>query len=484
MQNDWGNTMGSLRWNHLFSDRLFSNVTFAYTRYSFKTLNSMVKTNEDLDQKAEDFNDLYQSKIHDGIAKIDLDWYPSANHAVKGGGKVVLHRFHPGMTDRHYQVDTTALTDTLFDNASYPEGQDTTYGVNPFNALEYAVYLQDEIEWGGFTINPGLRYSAYYYNKQAHQSFQPRLSVSYHFDPLTSVTGSYSMMTQYMHMLMSSDVGMPTDSWVPAMEGLPPEHSRQGVMGITRKFEKIGLEFSIEGYYKEMRNLITFKPGESLSEVAKSWREKVTTGGRGNSYGIETLLKKTEGKLTGWLSYTWSKTDRTFDEVDNGLSFPYKYDRRHNLSLAANYKVNDHITLSASWVYYSGSWVSLGSAQYPLLMFHSSNAERAAYPLESPHYGDERSTFRHNTLAYMYDDALILGRKNNYQLPDYHRLNVSAKFRKEKKRGTRTWSVGLYNAYNRMNPYYVFYKRKGNERELHKFVLFPLIPSVSWSFEF
>ncbi len=484
MQNDWGNSMGSIRWNHLFSDELFSNLTAAYTQYAFNSLNSMVKTNTVMDEIAENLEDLYQAKIQDGILKLDLDWYPSPSHTIKTGGKVVMHRFHPGMNERHYHVDTMALTDSLSQIVGYLDGQDTTYGVAPFNALEYAMYLQDKIEIGNLTVIPGLRFSSYHYRTNSHPSLQARVRATYQLTPVTSITGSYSMMAQYMHMLTSSDAGMPTDSWVPSMEGLPPENAWQTVFGVSREFKKAKLSFTMEGYYKEMEGLITFKPGESLSEVAKNWKEKVITNGRGISYGLEALLKKSHGKFTGWLGYTWSKTRRSFPGVDNGLPFPYKYDRRHDVSLVANYKFNKNISLSASWVYYSGSWVSMGSAKYPLLMFHSSNSRQAAYPLESPHYGDEDNRYRHNIMAYMWDDALILGRKNNYQLPDYHRLNLSAKFQKEKKRGTHTWTIGVYNAYNQMNPYYVYYEVKNQERALYKFVLFPLIPSVSWSFRF
>ncbi|MEQ8812305.1 MAG: TonB-dependent receptor, partial [Imperialibacter sp.] len=224
-------------------------------------------------------------------------------------------------------------------------------------------------------------------------------------------------------------------------------------------------EVSIEAYYKDMTNLIEYSEGASYLDPQKDWQDKVSTG-NGVSYGTELLIQKKTGRFSGWIGYTLSRTERTFPDLNFGKTYPYKYDRRHDVSLVGIYKLRDDFEFSATWVYGTGNAVSLPE-------------ERYAGQGQSYNAGPGRPTY------YFYDELLYYPSRNNYRMRAYHRLDVSVSKTKKKKWGQQTWSFGAYNAYSRANPFFmdIGYDRSGNKK-FKQYSLFPIIPSVRYNFEF
>ena len=263
-------------------------------------------------------------------------------------------------------------------------------------------------------------------------------------------------MAQFIHLLTNSGIGLPTDLWVPATEQIRPQRAYQAALGLAKSW-KGKYEVSLEGYYKEMYNLIEYKEGASFIDVNQDWQTKVAVGD-GRSYGAELLVQKKKGRTTGWLGYTLSWTNRQFEELNFGKRFPYKYDRRHDLGIAVVHAWKENIDVSASWVYGTGNAISLPSAVYR-------SAESGSFYQESVYYYGERNSFR---------------------MRAFHRLDASISFKKEKRWGERTWVFGVYNAYSRRNPFYI-YLYEGFDQEESAFrqvSLFPIIPSFSYRFKF
>ncbi|NOZ47592.1 MAG: TonB-dependent receptor [Chlorobi bacterium] len=391
-----------------------------------------------------------------------------------------FHKFNPGKIERLYDIDTTALTDSIYLTTGYPNEIDTSYGSKMFNALETSVYFEDKFNiTKKLSINAGFHLSSYVTTDTNFYSFQPRLILNYELGSLSSVKFSYALMKQYMHMLTGSNANMPTDIWMPATRDVLPEKSMQITGGYVRNFDQLNLEFSIEGFYKTLSNLIEYKSGESLTTGTKLWTEKIEKEGSGKIYGIEFLIRKDMGKLNGWIGYTWSKNKRQFSGIDQNVAFYYKFDRRHDFSIVANYELKENINISANWIIQSGIWITLGSAKYDAMVFNNSNdiADRQELIYASDRY-------RHGLIEYAFDNAYIYGTRNNYQLPAYHKLDLSVTFTKQKKHGTRDWIISIYNVYNQKNAYRVYYKVEKGKISLYKFTLFPIIPSISYKYNF
>jgi hypothetical protein len=263
---------------------------------------------------------------------------------------------------------------------------------------------------------------------------------------------------------------MPVDYWVPATQILPPEQSQQVSLGAVHTTKNGLFEFTIEGYYKKMHQLIEFSEGESSLGGVGDWQDRIDGKGNGLSKGLECLVQKKKGKLNGWIGYTLSNANRTFVQQNNGKSFPYKYDRRHDVSIVAMYRIKPNIDFSATWVYASGSPYTLAVAAYQSV------------------YDDDNGQ---NPVDWTLNTSLIYSDKNAYRMRNYHRLDIGVNFHKEKKWGERVWNVSIYNAYNRQNPYYYYWKRPSSNNSnstiapsLHQKSIFPFIPSVSYSFKF
>lgn len=277
-------------------------------------------------------------------------------------------------------------------------------------------------------------------------------------------------MTQYLHLLTNTSIGLPTDLWLPVTGIVKPQESIQYAVGTSISFKHF--EISIESYFKTMENLIEYKEGASFIgglegddiEPERAWESKIETDGKGKSYGIEILIKKNKGKTTGWIGYTLAKTERQFSNVSFGEWFPYTYDRRHDIAIVVSRELTEKIDISATWVFGTGNAFTLAFEQYSAL---------TPYPYYDEYGHEYTQTVNH------------IEKRNNFRMPPYHRLDLGVNFKKLKKHGIRTWSVGAYNAYNRKNPFFLRFGYDINgDKALYQYSLFPIIPSVSYTFDF
>jgi hypothetical protein len=281
---------------------------------------------------------------------------------------------------------------------------------------------------------------------------------------------AYTKMTQYLHLLTNSNIGLPNDLWVPATDNLKPMYSDQFALGMVYNFNN-DYSLSIEGYYKTMHNLVEYRDGASFLSFKDDWEQKVVQGD-GWSYGLEVLFQKELGNTTGWIGYTLSWTDRKFEEINFGEVFPYKYDRRHDISVVVTHKFSDNFDIGASWVYGTGYSSTMALEQY--IMPDLSNPLLTNFTNMYGYYGGNIEHIEH---------------RNNFRMPAYHRMDIGLNFRKDKDWGRRTWSFGLYNAYGRQNPYFLMFMDEWvNDKEvrnLKQISLLPVpIPFISYKFEF
>lgn len=454
---EWGNSLTALRWNHVFGSRLFSNTSLIYSNYRYNNFDYYSKDaqtyyaeNDTLDQRYK-YDNYCGIEDYGGI--IDFDFRPSPNHSIRFGGKYLYHKFDPNTE----AVESFGQSDsTISKNFNYK----SVY------ANEYYLYGEDNLQIGSkIRANIGLHYSGFFVHGRAYHSFQPRLSGRYLLTKNLSLKFAFSRMDQNIHLLTNSTIGLPNDLWVPATERTPPQSSFQSAVGLAYNLNN-NWSFTLEGFYKTMTGLIEYKDGASLSDKGSNWEEAIETGGKGVSYGLEFLVRKDLGKFKGWLGYTYSNTNRTFENINNGLTYPYTYDRRHDISLVLMYKLNERTDFGFTWVYGTGKATTLGVSRYQSL------TPDQGYSSYTGFYG-------------MDNDIEYYNGKNGYREPDYHRLDISINRHKKTKWGYQTWSFGLYNAYNQMNPFYLFFEQdmKGN-RQLYSKTYFPIIPSLSYSFEF
>lgn len=467
----WGNTIAAFRWNHIFTPKVFSNITTTYSRYNFRVFQEHhtdsiglfnSKSNHDLVE--------YFSGIDDFSLKVDVDFLPSPSHNIKFGSSATHHTFNPGI----YGYNTNI------------EGEnDTTSGGDRTTALEWLAYLEDDFSIGSrLRMNTGIHYSGFLVNSKYYQSIQPRISGRLLITSKLAAKASFATMTQYIHLLTNSGLGLPTDLWVPTTKQIRPEQSWQGAFGLAQTFK--GYEVSLEGYYKEMNDLIEYKEGASYFDLGADWQDKVAIG-QGKSYGAELLIQKKTGRLSGWAGYTLSWTKRQFDELNYGNWFPYKYDRRHDLSVVGVYAFSPRLSFSGTWVYSTGA-----TANIPLSVYEEHEEGNTDYT-PSVQYNSLGGGFVVNSGSsfgwdnYSYDQGQVNNypKRNNYRMADYHRLDLGFTWKKEKTWGEATWSFGAYNIYNRKNPFFMDIKNTWDGRaKLIQYSLFPVLPYVKYGFTF
>ncbi|MFA9388495.1 MAG: TonB-dependent receptor domain-containing protein [Prolixibacteraceae bacterium] len=463
----WGNTIGSMRWNYLISPKLFSNTTVTYSKYLFDIGSEFIQENRTEKETKKDIFKYY-SGIEDIAAKVDFDYFPSPNHSVKFGTSIIQHHFTPGVTRIELETESA-----IQNNDSISK----LFGKRDFYAQEISSYIEDEITISPrMKLNAGAHLSIFNVDGETFVRPQPRLSLRFKALENWSLKASYSRMAQHVHLLTSSGISMPNDLWVPVTKDFAPPISDQVAVGTAFNF-KHGFNFTVEGFYKTMTNLIEYKEGAAFMGNATNWEDKVELG-KGWSYGAEVMLERTIGKTTGWIGYTWSKTERQFDELNFGKKFPAKYDRRHDISIAFTHEISDRVDFGGTWVYGTGNAVTLAIMKYPQLDI----------PYSQVTYRDA-------------GDLQDYGGRNNYRMPAYHRMDFGINYHKEKKHGIRTWSFSVYNLYNRMNPFmlqweteygdYTYNNITGElvydsdpETVLKQFSLFTIVPSISYSFKF
>lgn len=455
---DWGNYTTALRWNHVFNPKLFSNTTLTYSQYRFEidVDQTYIEYNQNQTLNETNYKAGYHSGINDWSGRIDFEYSPSPVHSVRFGVSGIYHTFKPGVTS--VKVDE-ANADKI----------DLSFGQKNLHTTELDAYVEDEIRFNSwFTANIGVHGSAFLVRDTSFVSIQPRASLRFLANDRLSIKASYASMQQYLHLLTNSTIGLPTDLWLPATNRIKPQESQQVALGAVFQANN-EYSLSLEGFYKYMYNLVEYKEGASFFDsfdegtgATSVWEDKVTQG-QGWAYGLEVLLKKDLGKLRGWLGYTLSWTNRQFDDVAFGKVFPYRYDRRHDINLMLTYKLSEKVDFAATWVYGTGNAVTL-----PMQTYASNyNIEALKYSQESLNYYEKR---------------------NNYRMPAFHRLDVGVNFHKQKKHGHRTWSIGLYNAYSRKNPFFLnfqtSYSNGTKKKNLVQYSLFPIIPSISYKYKF
>lgn len=453
----WGNIALGLRWNHHFNNRFFGNITTAFTQYRYvgKVNSQIKKTN---------INEENQYKFYSGIrdfsTKADFEFYLNNNFKIFFGVGSVFHNFKPGVTS--------------FSSSKNSLNADTLIGNYKTRSLENDIYFENIINiTRNVNTNIGFRLTQYYENGKNYIIPEPRILVNFRITNNSSLKASYSLMSQPVHLLTNDGTGMPSDLWMPSTSNVKPEESQQVALGFAKTTRNKLIEISVEAYYKKMKNLIAYKAGLNYQNLSENWENKIEKDGIGTSYGIEILAQKVLGKTTGWIGYTLSKSDRQFSNLNYGKVYPYKYDRRHEINIVVTHKIKDNIELSITWTYATGNAITLATGKYRLYSYDE------FFPPEVPTYDQEY-------------EILKFREKNAYRMRAFHKLDIGANFRKKKKNGVRTWSVSIYNVYNRQNPYYYYYERvpsqnystQSNKLVLKQLSLFPFIPSFSYSFSF
>jgi len=436
----WGNFIGSLNWNHLFINGKMIETRFGYTNFFYHVKNNYVYKSpfEHLEE-----HDLFASGIRDFSLQSSLNLNVNETGLNIGAGSV-LHTFMP-----NFQKSKTTGSD--YNNSNH-------FGL-PIFQPEIFIFAEDN-----WSVGQNLSFSTGFYFMSwpgiKKSTIDPRLSIKYRIANSFSMQLSYSIMHQYMHLLSTNGSGIPSDLWVPSTLSIHPERADQVGIGFIYNYK--GFEISLDMYYKMMKNLIMYKANSSILNV-ENWEQAIESNGNGTIKGIEFLIQKKYGKSTGWIGYTLSRNDRQFKNINKGFSFPYKYDRRHEFKLSFNQDLNKHISFSGLWVFSTGNAITLASKRYPAIDFDNSGFQYLNFKMADAHY---------------YSGV------NNYRTASYHRLDIGFNFRKEKARYTRTFYVGVYNLYNRKNPYYYFYNTKNGQTHLYSYTLFPLIPSISYRIGF
>lgn len=454
---DWGNATGTIRWNHLFSSRLFSNLSLIYSDYSYG-----------LEFPGGTENIIWNSRIKTQNLKADFDWFLKGYGKINFGAGSTLYHFNPGMAD------------------SEEEGF-IPLEMERQRALESAIYVDHETRIGpDLLLQYGIRLSAFHYlGKQTvydytgetgerkdpvnprtygkgeviafYPNLEPRISLRYSLNDHNSLKLSYNRMAQYIHLISNTAAASPLDIWSPSTTNIKPALADQVALGYFVASEDDSYEFSVESYYKHMSNQIDYVNGADL--LLNQDLEAELLYGSGRSYGAEFFLKKNSGRLNGWIGYTLSKTERKIDGLNNNEYYPAKYDRTHNLSLVAMYELTPRLSLSGNFVYSTGTATTFPNGRY--------EQGGIIVPINT-------------------DNS-----RNNYRIPDYHRLDLSLTLEGKKqpdKDFESNWVFSLYNVYSRRNAFSVYFQQNEEDptktEAVRMSVFASIIPSITYNFKF
>ncbi|MGB1517779.1 MAG: TonB-dependent receptor plug domain-containing protein, partial [Crocinitomicaceae bacterium] len=443
---NWGNATGTVRWNHVINDKMFSNTSFVYSNFDYEF--SVGSGDDGFGVK---------SSIQDFNLKQDFSYFINTSNTMKFGVNAIHHTFRPG-----------ALTG---DNDSFNEViLDPRYGV------ELGAYIQNEQKLGArFSMMYGLRYSgfnlmgegkSYEFDEkgnttainehdklesiQYYQGFEPRFSMSYILSETNSIKLGYNRNYQYLHQLSNSTTSSPTDVWVPSSNIVKPQIADQIAIGYYQNLKENMFKTSVEVYYKNLQNQIDYRTGAQT--VLNNEVEGELVFGRGFAYGAEFLVEKKKGKLTGWISYTLSRSLRQFDDIDEGSIFPARQDRIHDIAVVLMYKLNEKLSLATSWVYYTGDAVTFPSGKYEV------NGEVLPYYTE----------------------------RNGYRMPDYHRIDLGLTwYLKDKNKFTHNLNFSVYNGYARENAFTITFgpdEDDPSKTVATQTALFKIVPSITYNF--
>jgi outer membrane receptor for ferrienterochelin and colicin len=450
----WGNIVSSLNWAYVFNQKLFGNFKASYSQFKSKMIDDNITPyTPNSNRPEEDFPkekyDWHRSGIQDAGFRSDFDYSPTPQHRIHFGLDYLYHVYTP----------EDKFTTITINKVGFLQNSGQGYSEPSVYAHEWSVYAEDD--WllaDKWKASAGIRLGAYHVEEKSYLSLQPRLSVRYLITNDLSLKASYTKMSQYVHQLSNTFASLPSDIWVPVTAKVKPMNAHQVSAGAYYNLKKT-YDFSLEGYYKTIDNLIEYQDNALLYPDYAGWDEKVSMGS-GRSYGVELMARKPEGRTSGWIAYTLSWTDRIFNDkqVNRGERFPFKFDNRHKLNLTAIHQFSPKVDLSASWTYASGN--------------------RVTVPLEGyiSHAGPDGGTH----IEY------VLGR-NAAKLGDYHRLDLSLNLYRPLKKGRMgIWNISLYNVYCRMNPFYITrsYFNGNGKFTTYQTGLVPIIPSVSYTYKF
>ena len=462
MRYAWGNTLAAVDWQHCVNHRLFLNTRVHYTGYQCRLNESMAMQSYDASYHSYFDQQMgYNSMIHDVSASTNIEYTPNQRHHLMAGIEYTYHHFRPSVQNQFLLAETDS-TDVVFN-------MDTTLGGQVLHGHELAAYIEDTwtpCSW--FRLNYGARFSMYAIDGKVYPSAEPRVGMRFLPHRDVGIKLSYSYMSQYVHLLSSSQLSLPTDLWVPVTRDIPPMRSMQVAAGVSYNICN-QVELSVEGYYKRSLNLLEYKEGASFMGYTDDWQKQVEVG-NGWSYGVEFLAQRKIGPVTGWIGYTWSRSMRQFEHINKGKPFHAKYDREHDLSITLQYQITPRIDIAGTWVYATGNRGTLPTQVY-----------------------------------YLENDYAIdyFKERNGYKMPDYHRLDLAVNFHFPHKRseqgkkgkadgyyGRGGWlrdaehilNISCYNVYCQMNP--MFVEADVYTGKIYQVSIFPILPSISYHFKF
>ena len=462
---NWGNQTITTRYNHLFSEKIFANFTAYYSNYDYKI---------NFGETAQDVFD-WSAKIKNFSFKPEVTYYINPNNKVRFGGQSILYEFQP--------ANAVAVT----------EGVETDISLDIQRALESGIFIENELNiTSAIKANYGLRYSHFAYlggrNKylygeaaelgnekpltgveyvekgdviSSYGNLEPRAGINIELDNQSSMKLSYNRTAQYIHLLSNTTASTPLDIWTPSTNNIKPQKADQVAVGYFRNLQDNEYELSAEFYYKWMQDIVDYIDGSDL--ILNEYVEGQILPGEGRAYGTELLLRKVEGRLTGWVGYTLSRTERNVPGINNNEWYPSRYDKTHEFNITGIYDINDRFTLSTNFIYATGTPGTLPTSRY------------TQQGVLVPHNTD--------------------GRRNNFRLPAYHRMDVSLTInpKKSNKRWKGEWVIGIYNVYNRRNAFTIYTKQYNervspgetiNSEAIRLSVVGNFIPSISYNFKF
>ena len=446
----WGNYTGTFRWNHLFSNKWFSNISLIISSYDYYM---------GMDT---DVNFKWNSKMEDYSFKYYFSFFPNSQNTLKFGIASTYHQISPGETE-------------------------TSVGSEPYkvdlpvsNSLEHSVFLSNEVKFSDkLHVNLGLRYTlfqnigegtVYDYNKlyevvdkkvyenghifNTYNGFEPRISLRYAINLNSSAKVSYSRTTQFLHLASNTSSGSPLDIWFTSSPNIKPQIGDQYALGYFTSLAENGIELSCEGFYKQMQNQIDFVDHADI--LLNEELEGEIRVGNAESFGVELMVQKNTGKLTGWISYTYSKALRTINGINEGKTYNALYDRPHDITVVANYQLNKRITLAANWTYYTGSLATLPAGK----------------------------------MKFSKSIVPVYAERNSFRMKDYHRLDLSFTLKSKKRPGKKLsseFNFSVYNAYYRKNTFMLNFEQDSpgsDNTKIENIYLFPIIPSISYTIMF
>lgn len=446
---DWGNTTGTLRWNHLFNEKLFSNTSLIYSNYDYKIISNTLATNYHI-----------RSRIRDWNLKEEAQWYANARNTLTFGLNAIYHTIKPGEISVGSESGT--ISEDLQDRYSLESAlyASNTWRVSNRWGLTYGLRLSvftilGEGDYYNLDADGEVTDTLHYKRGEVVKTYidpEPRLAASYQLNQNSTLKLSYTRNVQNLHLLTNSTSASPTDKWVANTNIIKPEKADQLAVGYYQVLSDSRYELNIEAYYKIMQNVIDYRNGAQV--YTNEPIETQLLFGKGRAYGLEFLFKKKTGRLNGWISYTLSKTERLIEGVNNNKWYNARQDRTHDIAIVGMYQLNKKWTLSANWIYYTGDAVTYPSGKYRL-----------------------------DNEVYFY-----FSERNGYRMPNYHRLDVGATRQlKKRKNFSSELNFSLFNAYGHANAYQVSFRESETDPSKTEAVqtsLFTFVPSITYNFKF